>query len=271
LRKLTSDNVQRLYAEKIKKGWTPGSIRNIHKILHKALRNAVRRQMISRNVCDLVTLPRQVKRKVQILTKEQIIYLLKAVRGHRLEPLIIFGLGIGMRHGEIGALCWQNINFEEHTLRVERTVSYISPQGYIVGEPKTENSRRIIILPRFVMQFLIRHRHCQQRLREAVGSRWQDMDLVFCAPTGGFRHPTANGHCLHHLLQRLGLPDMCVHELRHNAATLLASRMNMPANVVQELLGHEDIETTLGLYAHTDLEMQRKMMDGLDDFLGDLD
>lgn len=270
LRKLTPDHVQRLYTQKVKEGWKPGSIRNIHKILHKALKNAMRRRLVPQNVCDLVSLPRQIKRKAQVLTKGQVIQLLKIARDHQMEPLIILGLGTGMRHGEIGALRWQDIDFEDHTLRVERTVSYISTHGYVVGEPKTENSKRTIVLPRFVMQFLERHRLHQLKLQAAAGDQWQNMDLVFCNVTGGYRAPAANGKCVDRLLARAGLPRMRVHELRHNAATLLAARMNMPANVVQELLGHDDIETTLGLYTHSDLEMQRNMMNDLDDFLGDL-
>ena len=185
-----------------------------------------------------------------------------------MEPLIILGLAMGMRHGEICALRWNDISFEEHTLRIERTVSYISTHGYIVGEPKTENSKRTIALPRFVIQFLERHRLYQLEMRKAAGSQWQNMDLVFCGLTGGYRSPSANGRCFERLLARAGLPRMCVHELRHNAATLLAARMNMPANMVQELLGHDDIETTLGLYTHSDLDMQRKMMNDLDEFWG---
>lgn len=270
LRDLTAEHVQRLYTQKIKDGWKPTTLRNIHKILHKALRNAVRRRLVPYNVCDLVTLPRQSKRKTQVLTKEQVIQLLKVARGHQMEPLIVLGLGLGMRHGEIGALRWQDIDFAAHTLSVERSVSFISPQGYIVGAPKTENSERIIILPKFVMSFLLRHRNAQHVLRQAAGEQWQDQDLVFCGLTGGFRSPAANQKCIDRLLKRHGLPRLKVHELRHNAATLLAARMNMPANVVQNLLGHEDIETTLGLYGHADLDMQRKMMADLDEFLGDL-
>lgn len=271
LRKLTPDHVQQLYTQKIKDGWKPGSIRNIHKILHKALKIAVRRRIVPQNVCDLVSLPRQVKHKAQVLNKEQVIQLLKAARGHQLEPLIVLGLGTGMRHGEIGALRWQDIGFEGHILRVERTVSFVSGHGYIIGEPKTENSRRTIVLPHFVLRFLERHQLQQQKMRAEAGPRWRDMDLVFAGVTGGFRNPAATGKCFDRLLARAGLPSICVHDLRHSTATLLAARMNMPANVVQELLGHDDIETTLGLYTHSDLEMQRKMMDSLDNFLGDLD
>jgi integrase len=61
---------------------------------------------------------------------------------------------------------------------------------------------------------------------------------------------------------------MRIHDLRHSAATLLIIVMKMPANLVQELLGHDDIETTLGLYTHPDPEMQRPMMEGLDDLFG---
>lgn len=269
LRKLTPEHVQRLYTEKVKAGWKPTSIRNIHKILHKALKMALRRRLVPQNVCDLVSLPRQTKHKAQALTKEQIIHLMKVARGHQLEPLVVLGLGMGLRHGEIGALRWQDINIEDHTLEIKRTVSFIGGHGYIVGEPKTEASQRTIVLPHFVIRFLARHKVHQQELRAKIGDQWQDLDLVFCGLTGGYRNPAATGKCFYRLLTRAGLSHMRIHDLRHSAATLLANRMKMPANLVQDLLGHDDIEVTLGLYAHTDLEMQRQMMDDLDDFLGD--
>jgi integrase len=61
---------------------------------------------------------------------------------------------------------------------------------------------------------------------------------------------------------------MRIHDLRHSAATLLIMVMKMPPNLVQELLGHDDIETTLGLYTHADSDMQREMMNALDELLG---
>jgi integrase len=268
LQKLTPQYVQKLYSAKINEGWTPGSIRNIHKILHKALDNAVRWRLVPRNVCDLVSLPRRVKRKPRTLTKEQAVQLLKASQGHPLEPLVVLALTTGMRHGEIAALRWCDINFEARTLEVKHTVTFISGHGYVEGEPKTEKSNRTIVLPRFAVRSLERYRLHQLEMRLKAGSLWLDRDLVFCNAFGGYRNPATTNQAFHRLLARAGLPPMRIHDLRHSAATLLIVVMKMPANLVQELLGHDDIETTLGLYTHPDPEMQRQMMDGLDDLFG---
>ncbi|MBV9688237.1 MAG: site-specific integrase, partial [Ktedonobacteraceae bacterium] len=268
LQKLTPQHIQGLYSKKLSEGWKPSSIRNIHKILHKAFSNAVRWKLIPKNVCDLVSLPRQVRHKPQTLTKEQTVRLLKVSQGHPLEPLIILALTTGMRHGEIAALRWRDINFEARCLTVERTVTFISGHGYIEGEPKTEKSRRTIILPRFVLKSLENCRLRQLEMRLKAGSLWQNQDLVFCNATGNYCNPATTSRVFHRLLATTGLPPMRIHDLRHSAATLLIVVMRMPANLVQELLGHDDIETTLGLYTHPDTEMQRSMMDGLDDLFG---
>jgi len=268
LQKLTPQHVQKLYSAKINEGWKPGSIRNIHKILHKALDNAVRWKLVPRNVCDLVSLPRRVKHKPRTLTKEQAVQLLKASQGHPLEPLVVLALTTGMRHGEIAALRWRDINFAARTLEVRHTVTFISGHGYVEGEPKTEKSNRTIVLPRFAVRALERHRLHQLEMRLKAGRQWLDRDLVFCNTFGSYRNPATTSQAFHRLLARAELPPMRIHDLRHSVATLLITVMRMPANLVQELLGHDDIETTLRLYTHPDAEMQRHMMDGLDDLFG---
>ena len=119
-----------------------------------------------------------------------------------------------------------------------------------------------------MIRALERCRLNQVEARLEVGGLWQDRDLVFCNAVGEYRHPAATIKAFHRLLARSGLPRMRIHDLRHSAATLLIMVMRMPANLVQELLGHDDIETTLGLYTHPDPEMQRPMMDGLDELFG---
>jgi integrase len=268
LQKLAPQHIQKLYADKTNEGWKPGSIRNIHKILHKAFKNAVRWKLVPHNVCDLVSLPRQVRHQARTLTKGQAVQLLRASQEHPLEPLVILALTTGMRHGEIAALRWSEINFEANTLEIKRTVTFISGHGYIEGEPKTEKSKRTIVLPRFVVRSLEKHRIRQVEVRLKAGSQWRDRDLVFCNAVGYYRNPATTEQAFHRLLVRAGLPSMRIHDLRHSAATLLIMVMKMPPNLVQELLGHDDIETTLGLYTHANSDMQREMMNALDELLG---
>lgn len=269
LQKLTAQQVQNLYADLAKQGLKPGSIHNTHVILHKALEQAVRWNLISRNVCDAVTLPKEEKHHPQMLSKDQMITLLKGSKDHSLEAFIWLGLVLGLRNGELHGLHWSNIDWEERTLKVERTLTRLKGR-FIEGDPKTKKSKRIIILPRFLLDSLKRHWERQEIQRAKAGDAWQALDLIFCNPTGGYRHQTKTREAFKRLLKKIGLPCMRVHDLRHNASTFLQMVLRMPAKMVQDILGHDDLEMTFD-YTHTDLDTQREMMDDLDRFFDDLD
>jgi integrase len=159
LQKLTPQQVLSLYRQKEQDGLSPKTINSIHGVLHKALDNAVRWNLVSRNVCDLVSPPRLVKHEIQTLTMEQAHQLLVAARGHRLEVMLMLALTTGMRRGELLGLKWGDIDFENHFLQVRRSLDFIAGHGgYIETEPKTTRSRRKIILPDFVIAALKQQR-----------------------------------------------------------------------------------------------------------------
>src|SRR6266496_2720351 len=102
LRKLTPQKVQKLYADKEKEGLAKVSVRDIHKVLHNALKNAVRWNLISQNVCDKVSAPQAEKRERQMLTQEQIQHLLEVADRHEdMGALVKLAMMTGMRHGEL--------------------------------------------------------------------------------------------------------------------------------------------------------------------------
>lgn len=224
--------------------------------------------MVSRNICDAVTLPKAQKYKPQMLNKNQVILLFKGSKDHSLEAFIWLGLVLGLRSGELHGLRWSDIDMQEKTLKVERTVSRVTGR-HIEGDPKTANSKRTIALPRFLIESLKRHRERQMARRTKVGAAWQDQDLVFCNPFGKYRSRSSTRASFDALLKRVGLPHMRIHDLRHNASTFLQMVLRMPAKMVQDILGHDDLSMTFD-YTHTDLDMQRGMMDDLDDFFNDL-
>jgi integrase len=100
-----------------------------------------------------------------------------------------------------------------------------------------------------------------------VGTQWIDRDLVFSNRRGDFIIHTTLRRQFYRLLEEVGLPRMHFHDLRHSAATILIS-MGVPANVVQELLGHSDVATTLGIYGAVLPSMQKDVVDKMDGLFG---
>src|SRR5579859_872737 len=259
LEKLTPQHVQSLYNRKQKDGLSPKSIHGIHGVLHKALDNAVRWNLVARNVCEVVSPPRLVKPEIQSLTMEQAHKLLKSLRGNRLEMLLTLALTTGLRRGEILALRWADVDLEKQTVRVHRTVDYIGKFGYVETEPKTAAGSRTVVLASFVIDKLRQHRKEQLEARLKAGGKWEDRDLVFTDLSGGYFNPRYLDLLFHKVLAEAGLPSMRFHDLRHSAATLLRG-MGVDMKVLQEILGHSNFMITANIYSHVFLSMQEDAM-----------
>ena len=258
LQKLTPQQVQVFYSQKMSEGLAPKTVNNIHGVLHKALDNAVKWNILSRNVCDAVTPPRIPRKEKKVLTKPQAHTLLEEVRTHRLEALLTLAITTGMREGELLALHWQDIYFEDCSLQVKRAVGYLKGYGYIESEPKTAKSRRMIKLPVFVVDILIRHKAQQEEQRREVGSAWIEKDLVFTNAQGYYFSSSTLRKVFRRFLVSIDLPHMRFHDLRHSAATILLA-MKVHPKVVQEILGHSQIAMTLDVYSHALPSMQEEV------------
>jgi integrase len=146
---------------------------------------------------------------------------------------------------------------------VGRTGKY----GLIESEPKTERSRRTIVLPAFVLAALKQHQQQQRAMRDEAGNEWQEHDIVFCGRNGTYFDLTSLDYHFKKLLKSAELPNIRFHDLRHSAATILLGRGVHP-KVVQELLGHSTISMTLDIYSHVLPSIQQEAMSKLDDLFG---
>lgn len=271
LQKLTVQHVQAFYAKKLDDGLSATTVGHFHNVLHKALENAVRWNLIPRNICDLASPPRRKRFEPHQLTLEQIKRLLAATEGHEMEALFKLALATGMRRGEIMGLKWQDIDFDAGVLQVKRVLSRVPSKllgiGYVEAEPKTETSRRSIVVASFALEALKEHRVHQLEAKLKVGPAWQDHDYVFCTSIGTHLNPTRDIlDQLKLLLKKADLPDIRFHDLRHCVATLLMG-MGVPARVVQEILGHSNVTITLGVYSHVQPTMQREAVERLNRML----
>jgi len=264
LQKLTTEHLERLYTKLQKEGYSSHTIRGIHGFLHKALNQAVRRNYISRNVCDFVDLPRNTTHAtIQVLDTHQAKHLLEVAKGHNLETFLMVAITTGMRFGELTALRWQDINFEEGTIYIHRTVKYLSGHGFVEGEPKTAKSKRKIMVPGITVEGLKRHYEQQLEMRLKAGPAWKEREIVFPNQYGNFLREEVVMNRFHKLLEQAELPTMRLHDLRHSAASiLLASGVN--PKLIQELLGHTNIGMTLDTYSHVLPSMQKEVKDKWD-------
>jgi site-specific recombinase XerD len=135
--------------------------------------------------------------------------------------------------------------------------------------PKTQRSRRPVVMTEVAAAALRRHQAAQAAERIRAGAAWQDHDLVFPNSVGRPLNPSNLRHCsFHTLLQRAGLPRMRFHDLRHSATTLLLE-LGIHPKVVSEMLGHSQIGITLDLYSHVTATMQQQAVAALDDLFSD--
>jgi len=270
LQKLAPQQLKKLYADKLKEGLSAITVTATHNLLHRALDDAVKWDLLARNVCDRVSPPRKEHREITPLTVEQIHQLLEAARGHPQEALFVLALHTGLRRGELLGLKWQDISFTDGTLQVRRILNRVPTkmvkevgQRYIETEPKTKKSRRNIFLTETAIGALKQHKSRQLEARLKAGAAWENHDYVFCTPLG--RHLTP-GHDalvqLKKLLVKAGLPAIRFHDLRHSSASLLLS-LGVHPKIVQEILGHTQISMTMDIYSHALPTMQKEAMEKL--------
>ncbi len=249
LQSLKPEHVQSLCADMLEDGLMPSTIRLIHGVLHNALEDAVKWNLVPRNVAGLVSPPRLERREMHVLTPEQAHKLLETAKGSRIEVLLLLAITTGARRGEMLALRWDDLDLEKGIMNIRRTVCWVRGYGYVENEPKTKSGRRRVMLTDVVVSALREHKARQEQDKIEAGKDWKNFNVVFHNIYGSFLNPNAVHIWYHALLKKAGLPDMRFHDLRHSAATILLMKGVHP-KVVQELLGHSTIAMTMDVYSH---------------------
>ena len=212
---------------------------------------------MARNVASLVSPPPVKRIERTPLTPEQCGAFLRSAQEHRLASLFIVATATGLRQSELLALQWTDVNFDEDTLRIERSLQRYG-RSYHLDGLKTERSRRTIAIPAPVVDALGRRSAAQKADRLTAGSLWigSDWNLVFATEVGGPLSGVSVTHAFQSALARAGLPIVRFHDARHGTASyLLAAGVDM--RTVMEILGHSDIATTANLYSHVLPQLKR--------------
>jgi integrase len=251
LKNLNALHLQSLYRERLDSGLSGSTVQKIHHVLHKALTQAMRWDLIPRSPADSVKAPTPTPKEMHPLSALEARKLLEAARGDRLEALYVLAIHTGMRRGELLGLKWGDVDLDDTfpTVRVRRTLTR-KDTGYVLGEPKTKKSRRTIRLTPQAVEALRRHLTSQMEQMKHLGDLYDDQGLIFTTEVGTLINPSnLRQRSFMPLLERAGLPQITFNDLRHTCASLLFQR-NVHPKFVQELLGHASVAITLDTYSH---------------------
>jgi len=258
LQRLRADHLDQLYATLVTSGrrdgtggLAPKTVRSIHTTLHKALRDAQRKQLVTRNVAQAADPPKIRRREMRTWTNSQLRMFLDGMRDHPLYPAYVLAATTGMRRGEVLGVRWSDLNVDAHPPRLSVTQTVLSINYQITfGAPKTQRGRRSIALDPTTVRILDEHRQRQVEERTVLeGAYRDDLNLVFARADGTPIHPDYFSQTFDRAVARLALPKIRLHDLRHTHATLgLAA--GIPAKVMSDRLGHATVAFTQDVYMH---------------------
>lgn len=264
LASLGSRQIQLLYSDKIAQGLSTMSVLHIHRVLCRALGQAERQGLVASNAAQLVDAPRPERVEMSTLSPEEARRFLVAASGERLEALYVLAITTGMRQGELLGLRWHDVDLEQRSIRVTGSLQYVPGKGLSVAAPKTQRSRRHVLLSALATEALERHHTTQTSERRVTGAMWEEHDLVFPNRRGRPMYATNMlNRSFAVILEMAGIPRIRFHDLRHTAATLLLGKGIHP-KVVSEMLGHANTSMTLDVYSHATPTMQRQAATAFD-------
>lgn len=272
LSKLQTGDVQRMYNAKLRKtgheGVSARTIRYMHVILGAAIKQAVRENLVPRNVVQFASPPSSKRPEMHLWDNSQLKAFLERAKENRFYAAFIFALGTGCRRGEIIGLKWQDLDLDSGTVQIQTSL-VTTNKGPKIEPPKTPRSRRAIPLPEEVIKELKRQRLRQNEEKIRRRDIYQDGGFVFTWEDGRVVDPNYISHLFAKLAIEAGLPTIRFHDLRHLHATNLLE-LGVNPKVVQERLGHSSITVTMDTYSHVSKGMQEQATELVNNSLANL-
>ncbi|MCX4097401.1 tyrosine-type recombinase/integrase [Nocardia sp. alder85J] len=254
LTRLTVVELQKFMNEQVARGMTNSTSIQVKTVLMAALTNAMREDVVQRNVARLVKLKTPERKQVHPWTVEEVKHFLTFIREEQLYPAFLITAIYGTRLGEVMGLRWSDIDWERNILHIRQQLLIVGNE-FMTGPLKTKQSKRDLPLLLPVRLALIEYRQTMMNLGIEPAD---DLDLIFRNEKGLPVRPSRFGQYLFHKLAKAaGLRRVRFHDFRHSAATLLKN-LGVPDKDIQGILGHAKVSTTQEIYQHVDISVQQQ-------------
>lgn len=256
LQDLQAKDIQNFYLYQLKRV-SANSVIHYHANIHKALKYAVKIDLIDVNPADKVERPKKEKFVGSFYDAEEVNRLFEIAEGTILEIPILLGAFYGLRRSEAIGLKWDAVDFEQNTLTICHTVVQCNIDGkrelIAADTTKTKSSMRTLPLVPFVRERLLALRAEQAENRRLCGRCYNGeyLEYICVNEIGDLIKPSYVTEQFPKLLDKYEMRRIRYHDLRHSCASLLLKN-GVQMKEIQEWLGHSDFSTTANTYAHLD-------------------
>lgn len=226
------------------------TIKNYYALLCSIFRVAFDWEYIKQNPMLKVKSPKVRRKKVKSLTTQQVKILLEALSNAPLKYQVFIQIAIysGMRNGEIAALTWDDISFENCLIYINNELLYTPQDGVYLDVTKTEESERVIKIDKSFFSLLKKYKDEQDAIKKSIGDNWNKSGNLFVQANGTPMHPTTAYNWFVRWQEKNQLVHCSIHQLRHTNATLLFLN-GINEKIVSGRLGHSNTGTTTNIYA----------------------
>lgn len=226
-------------------GLSAKTVVNVHRMLHRALKDAVRWDMAPRNAAEDASPPRCRRPTMSVWSPDQMRAFIEHVKLDRFFALWMLASTTGMRRGELAGLLLTDIDFAHG--RVSPSRPRVSVDGKVTeSDTKTEAGHRVMSLDPLTMQALKDYVEIWAGERRLLD---QDSELLFVWPNGTPLHPDTLTTLFYKHVANAGLPKIRLHDVRHSYATA-ALKSGVSPKIISERLGHTNVAFTLQTYTH---------------------
>ena len=269
---LKAVHIQSFYQKQLERV-KPNTVIHYHAIIHRALKYAVKTDLIDVNPADKVDRPKKNEFTGNFCSREEMNALFDAVRGNKIEVPVMLAAFYGLRRSEVVGLKWDAVDFEQNTLEIRHTVATVRlDEKKVIVESdttKTKASKRTLPLVPVFRERLLALQEEQKENRKLCGRSYnKKYDGYICVdPMGNLLLPNALSDSFQLVLRDYNLRRIRFHDLRHTFATRALER-GMDYKTLSAILGHYSVAFTMDTYVHSVDEHKRHEMDKMDDMFG---
>ena len=271
LKDVRIDEIQNFY-NNMAKQYSRNTLESCRAVLNGMYQQAVTLNIIQKNPVSYAKLPRDTRQQhIKVMTQAEQTLFLQYAKNSRYYPMYEIALFTGMRSGELRGLQWEDIDFEQNVIHVTHSLLYLNHMYYL-GETKTPNSIRDIPMLTNVKKLLKKQRYNQFIERQNIGEFWNPdtefKNLVFTNEVGNPINRDRFKRELDKIVNKIqkdyiNFPHITPHTFRHTFATR-SIEQGIPPKVLQSLMGHKDLATTMDIYAHVLSDTKAEEMKKLD-------